>query len=192
MRELIYYVASTLDGFIARENGSFEDFPWDDQYGADLLASFPETFPARFRGAESTPRENQVFDTVLMGRKTYEVGLRDGVTSPYPTLKQYLFSRTMEQSPDAEVTLVSGNAVEVVRALKQEPGMAIWLCGGAELAGTLFQAGLVDRLIVKLNPVVFGSGIPLLGRGIEPVRLELTESQVYRSGHILIWYSVQR
>ena len=66
-----------------------------------------------------------------------------------------------------------------------------WLCGGAELATTLFQVGLVDRLIVKLNPVVFGSEIPLLGRRIEPIQLELTESKVYRSGHVLLWYSVR-
>ena len=42
MRDLVYYIATTLDGFIAREDGSFADFPWDDEFGADLLSAFPE------------------------------------------------------------------------------------------------------------------------------------------------------
>src|SRR5690606_32914308 len=100
MRELIYYVASTLDGFIAHEDGSFEGFPWDDAYGADLFASFPETIPAHLREGQSTRAGNKYFDAVLMGRKTYEVGLQEGITSPYPTLEQYVFSRTMKESPD--------------------------------------------------------------------------------------------
>jgi dihydrofolate reductase len=192
VRDLVYYVASTLDGFIAEEDGSFHRFPWDDDFGAELLATFPETFPAHLRGAGSTPAENRWFDAVLMGRNTYEVGLREGITSPYPTLKQYVFSRTMGRSPDPEVTLISTDSIAAVRALKQEPGRAIWLCGGAQLAATLFGAGLVDRLIVKLNPVVFGTGIPLFGEGIEPTALTLTDSNTYPSGHLVLHYAVKR
>lgn len=191
MRPLIYYVASTLDGFIAHPDGSFGGFPWDEAYAADLMASFPETFPAHFRGPDAPAFENRWFDAVLMGRNTYEVGLREGIANPYPTLRQYVFSRTMRQSPDAHVTLVSEDAAGVVGALKREPGRAIWLCGGAVLAATLFQAGLVDGLIVKLNPVVFGAGIPLLGADIQPTRLALTESKTYPSGHVLLHYTVQ-
>ncbi|MBX3278370.1 MAG: dihydrofolate reductase [Acidobacteria bacterium] len=190
-RDLIYYVASTLDGCIAHEDGSFHGFPWDADYGADLLRRFPETFPAHLRGVENSGVENRRFDAVLMGRRTYEVGLQDGITNPYPTLRQYVFSRTMERSPDPQVTLISDEPRQVVRALKHEPGRAIWLCGGAELAATLFGAGLVDKLIVKLNPVVFGAGIPLFGRGIEPTTLMLTDSKVYASGHLVLHYTVK-
>jgi dihydrofolate reductase len=189
MRHVTYYIASTLDGFIAHEDGSFDGFPWDDRFGADLLTAFPETFPAHLRAAD-TPIENQRFDTVLMGRKTYEVGLKEGITNPYPTLKQYVFSRTMKQSPDEHVTLVSEHAVDVVQALKKEAGKAIWLCGGAEFAATLFTARLIDILIIKLNPVVFGAGIPLFGRHTEQTALELTESKAYPSGHLLLHYTV--
>ena len=190
MRSIVYYVASTLDGFIAREDGSFDGFLWDDQYGADLFERFPETFPAHLQPADAPPVENKHFDTVLMGRKTYGVGLREGITNPYPTLVQYVFSRTMEESPDEHVTLVAEHVEETVRALKQEPGKAIWLCGGADLAATLFDANLVDTLIVKLNPVVFGTGIPLIGKGIEPTALTLIENNVYQSGHVLLQYAV--
>lgn len=190
MRDVVYYIASTLDGFIAREDGSFDGFPWDEQFGADLFASFPETFPAHLRGAEATPVENRWFDTVLMGRRTYEVGLTEGITSPYPTLKQYVFSRTMGRSPDENVALVPDDAVKVVTALKREPGKAIWLCGGGELAATLFEERLVDRVIVKLNPVLFGSGVPLFRGKVE--HLELIDSKVYDSGHVLLHYAVRR
>lgn len=189
MRDVVYYIASTLDGFIAHEDGSFDGFLWDDQFGADLFAAFPETFPAHLRADDSPPPENQRFDTVLMGRKTYEVGSKDGFTNPYPTLKQYVFSRTMKRRPDEHVTLVSEHAVDVVETMKQETGKAIWICGGAEFATTLFSASLVDKLIIKLNPVVFGAGIPLFDAHIEQTALELTESTAYPSGHMLLQYT---
>ncbi|MEG4202061.1 hypothetical protein [Microcoleus sp. Pol12A5] len=100
MRKLKYYVACTVDGFIAREDGSFDCFPMEGEHFTDLFDSFPETIPAHLQEALGIPAENKQFDAVLMGRKTYEVGLDVGVTNPYPSLKQYVFSRTMEASPD--------------------------------------------------------------------------------------------
>jgi dihydrofolate reductase len=187
MRKLVYYVATTLDGFIARGDGSLGEFPWDDDYLADLLTRFPETFPAHLRSDDAP---NRRFDTVLMGRKTYEVGLREDVTSPYPTLDQYVFSRTLDESPDPAVTLVADGAIEIVRRLKGEPGMDIWLCGGSELATTLHEAGLVDGLIIKLNPVVFGAGIPLLARPVPARPLALKHQHAYASGHVILTYAV--
>ncbi len=191
MRELIYYVAGTVDGFIAQEDGSFDGMPWDEAYLADLGASFPETFPVHLREVLGVRGGNKWFDIVLMGRKTYEEGLKVGSTSPYPTMRQYVFSRTMEESLDEQVELVSENAVEVVSALKQETGKAIWLCGGANLAATLFAGGLIDKIILKLNPVVFGRGIPLFSGPIQLTNLELTDSKIYSSGHVLLHYRVK-
>jgi dihydrofolate reductase len=105
--------------------------------------------------------ENQWFDTVLMGRKTYDVGFKAGVTNPYPHLQQYLFSKSLKVSPDEQVTLVLEDTVQFVEQLKQLPGKGIWLCGGANLASSLFAAGLIDRLILKVNPFLMGEGIPL-------------------------------
>lgn len=190
MRKLIYYVAMTVDGFIAHEDGSFDDFPWDDDYGAALLAARPETFPAHLRNGTHTREENRCFDAVLMGRKTYAVGLAEGITSPYPTLDQYVFSRTMTATPDATVELVTEDALRVVTELKHEIGKAIWLCGGSNLATTLLAANLIDELVVKLNPIVFGSGIPLFGGGIEAKELTLTETTVFDSGHAVLRYTI--
>jgi len=134
--------------------------------------------------------ENQWFDTVLMGRKTYEIGLKDGVTSPYSHMKQYVFSRSMQESPDEHVELISENAVDLVRYLKSEKGKGIWLCGGADLASTLFAHNLIDQLILKINPFLMGSGIPLFSGIIQQTALELTSSKIYGNGVSRLHYQV--
>lgn len=190
MRKLKYYVASTVDGFIAREDGSFDCFPMQGEHFADLCELFPETFPVHAQKALEIRPENKQFDTVLMGRKTYEVGLNFGVTNPYPTLKQYVFSRTMKASPDRNIELVSDNAVGFVRELKQETGKDIWLCGGGDLAATVVSE--IDEMILKLNPVIIGSGIPLFSRAMNPTNLELTDRKIYDNGFLLLHYRLQK
>src|SRR5262245_66526455 len=102
MRELKYYVACTVDGFIARADGSFDLVLAEGDHLADLFAAYPETVPAHLRGPLGVRGEDRCFDAVLMGRRTYEVGLKVGVTNPYPQMEQYLFSRTLERSADAD------------------------------------------------------------------------------------------
>lgn len=190
MRELKYYVASTVDGFIAAEDGSFDAFLAEGEHFADLLESFPETVPAHLRDALGVRAGNKRFDAVLMGRRTYEVGLKVGVSNPYTTMKQYLFSRTIKESPDENVELVSGDAVALVRELKKQTGKDIWLCGGGDLATTLFPE--IDEIIMKLNPVLLGSGIPLFARGVGQTHLELTDNKIYSNGFMLLRYRVKR
>ncbi len=86
MRELKYYVACTVDKFIARKDGSFDCFLMEGEHVADLLKNFPETIPAHFRDKLGITAENQCFDAVLMGRRTYAVGLQEGITNPYPQM----------------------------------------------------------------------------------------------------------
>lgn len=191
MRELTYLVACSIDGFIAHHDGSHDGFSQDSDYFAELFATFPETVPSHFREAMGIQKDNQWFDTVLMGRKTYEVGLKDGFTSPYSHLKQYLFSSSMKESLDERVELVSENTVEVVRSLKDQPGKGIWLCGGANLATTLFTNQLIDQLILKVNPFLMGSGIPLFSEVIQQTALELMSQKTYKNGVLLNSYRVK-
>jgi dihydrofolate reductase len=173
MRKLKYYVACSIDGFIAHEDGSFEGFLTEGESVTDYLESLKE------------------FDVVLMGRKTYEVGLKEGKTDPYPTMKSYVFSRTMKESPDKRVEIVSDNVGELVRNLKNETGKAIYLCGGSNLATTLLDENLIDEIILKINPFLMGSGIPLFARVIEQTALELTNSKIYKNGVVLLHYRVK-
>lgn len=191
MRELTYYVACSVDGFIAHTDGSHDGFSQDGEYLADLFFSFPETAPSHLRGVMGVHSENKLFDIVLMGRKTYEIGLKEGITSPYSHMKQYLFSRTMQESSDERVQLVSENAIEWVGTLKKQTGKGIWLCGGANLAATLFENSLVDQLILKINPFLMGSGISLFSGVIQQTVLELTNSKIYKNGVVMLYYKVK-
>ncbi|MGD1897101.1 MAG: dihydrofolate reductase family protein [Phormidesmis sp.] len=192
MRELVYYVACSLDGFIAHLDGSHDGFSQDRDYLKDLFSTFPETVPSHLRTAMNIQAENQRFDTVLMGRKTYEIGLKEGVSSPYSHLKQYLFSTSFDSTPDSQVELISQHAVERVAALKSEPGKDIWLCGGATLAATLFAGDLVDTLILKMNPFLMGEGIPLFSGVVKQSELALSEQKSYQNGVLRLHYKIVR
>jgi dihydrofolate reductase len=189
---LTYYVACSLDGFIAHTDGSHDGFFQDDPYLSEIFARFPDTCPGHLRAALGLADvENQWFDAVLMGRKTYDIGFQLGVTNPYPHLKQYLFSRSLAASPDAHVELVSNDAAGRVKRLKAETEKGIWLCGGAELATELFAQKLIDRLILKVNPFLMGAGIPVFAGVVPQTALDLTQSHTYSNGVIQLQYQVR-
>lgn len=189
MRQLKYFVACTVDQFIAREDGSFDFFLFEGEHMADLFTSFPETIPAHLRDQLGITAENKCFDAVLMGRRTYEVGLKEGITNPYPQMKQYLFSQNIKESPDQNVELVSTNPREFVRELKQKSGKDIWLCGGGNLATALFEE--IDEMILKVHPILLGSGIPLFSDVIPETSLELADSKIYNNGFMLLNYHMK-
>jgi len=188
MRKLIYFVACSLDGFIAQTDGSHDGFSMNEAFLKALFAEFPETVPTHFRAAMGITGENRHFDTVLMGRKTYEVGLKDGFTNPYGHLRQYVVSRSLKASPDAAVTLVRKDAIALVQSLKAEAGKDIWLGGGGILASELLVAGEIDSLILKVNPFVMGDGIPLFAAPVPQMPLALTDSQSYPGGVMVLHY----
>jgi len=189
MRKLIYYIATTADGFIAAEDGSFAAFPQAGEHFRDLIADYPETFPAQARAPLGITAPNQRFDTVLMGRATYDVGASVGLTNPYPHLAQYVFSRSMQRSADPQVTLVSTEALPFVQSLKQRPGRDIWLCGGGKLAADLFAE--IDELILKINPLVLGQGLPLFARAVPPTLMSLIERKAYANGYVRMHYALR-
>lgn len=191
MQKLTYYVACSVDGFIAHADGSHDGFSQEGDYFSELFSAFPETVPSHLRDAMGVQGDNKWFDTVLMGRKTYEIGLKEGVSSPYSHLKQYLFSRSIQESPDDDVELISENAVDLVTSLKSELGKGIWLCGGSNLAATLFANRLVDQLILKVNPFLMGSGIPLFSGEIHQTALALADRKIYDNGVVLLHYEVK-
>jgi len=187
MRRLVYLVAVTADGFIARTDGSFDGFLTDGEHIEDLFRRFPETFSAHFRQQPvDLGRTEFGFDTVLMGRRTYEVAAKAGILSPYPHLRQIVFSRSIDGARYEPVQVVAGDAVQFVQRLKQDPGGSIWLCGGSELAGTLLDE--IDELVLKVNPVVLGDGLSPFHKAVPAKQMELLSSHMYNNGVALMHY----
>ncbi|KAM3116551.1 dihydrofolate reductase family protein [Phormidesmis sp. 146-33] len=188
MRELKYYIACTVDRFIARKDDSYDFFLMEGEHVADLLTTFPETIPGHVRDKLGITADNQYFDTVLMGRRTYEIGLKEGISNPYPQMKQYVISQTLKDSPDSAIELVSSDPIAFIKKLKQQPGQNIWLCGGGNLAAILFPE--INELILKVHPILLGSGIPLFSGVVTQTSLKLTHSQIYNNGFMLLHYQI--
>lgn len=194
LRKLTYFIATTVDGFIGAPDGD-GDFLYaflDQEFIGHLVAEYPETISSQGRaqlGIEDLAPKH--FDTVLMGRNTYEPGLKAGMTSPYGHFReQYVVSRSLTVPPDPAVRLISGDVAAAVRGLKERDGLGIWLCGGADLAAQL--ADEIDAYVVKTYPVVAGTGMPMsrAGFGVRP--LELTGCTVLGGGQVVTSYDVRR
>jgi dihydrofolate reductase len=172
MRKIIVYVATSADGYIARPDG---DVAWLDR--------------PRTAGDYGMGKFYRSIDTVLMGRKTYEIGLQLGQKS-YPGKKNYVFSRARRRRRSADIEFVSGPVGDFVRQLRATKGKNIWLVGGAELAAAFLDAGQVDEFIIHVVPTFIGAGIPLLQPRHRTVPLQLQSCRSYRDGVVRLHYSV--
>jgi dihydrofolate reductase len=192
MRKLTYFVATTLDGYIAEPDGGDPTgslFTVGQDYVAHLVEHYPETLPGFAREALGVTAPGTRFDTVLEGRRAYQVGLDAGITNAYPHLRHLVFSRTIGDSPDPGVEVVATDPVEKVQQLKSEPGGGIWLVGGGELAAALYDE--IDELVLKINPVTSGAGIPLFGKrsAASQRRFTLTDHVTLDSGVAVLTYA---
>lgn len=191
MRKLIYYIASTLDGFIAGPHDNTDIFPVSESYLQHLTAHFPETLPTHIRDALGIQATGTLFDTVIMGRKTYDPALKLGITSPYEHLRQYVVSRHLPDPQDPAVAVVRDQVTEQVQQLKRETSeKQIWLAGGGQLASHL--ADEIDEVILKLNPLAIGEGTPLFAEGISLKHFELLSCTPHESGPVLLHYRAIR
>ena len=170
MRRIRYSVAMSLDGYIAGPNGEF-----------DWIITDPDIdFSALF----------EQFDTFLVGRRTFEMMVREG-RAETPGMKTLVFSRTLRQQDHPGVTIVSENAQAIVAGLRAESGKDIWLFGGGSLFGSLLHAKLVDTVEVAIVPVLLGGGVPLLPLPAERTKLKLTHHKVYKTGVVSLEYTIQ-
>jgi dihydrofolate reductase len=173
MRTVTYGAACSLDLYIARDDGAVDWLYWSDDVAA-IMAAYWKTI-----------------DTILMGRKTYDVSVSMGSANMHG-MKGYVFSRTMTEQPAGGVELVTGDAVEFVRELKQQPGKGICMMGGGDFARSLFEADLIDEVGVNVQPVLLGSGIPLIQPFSRQVGLELIENRPLDGGCAYLLYRVKR
>jgi dihydrofolate reductase len=172
MRLVTYGAACSLDGFIAGSDGSIDWLHFSPDV-SQIMAAYWKNI-----------------DTVIMGRKTWEAAAAMG-GGGMPGMKGYVFSKTLDRITRKGVELVRGDAAEFVGQLKAQPGKDICVLGGAELAGALLGAGVVDEIGFNIHPIVLGSGIPLFRDPERRVALELKESRVIGGGCVYVLYRVQ-
>jgi dihydrofolate reductase len=173
MRKVTFGGANSLDNFIARPDHSFDWILFGEEAAA-LMKDYWKNI-----------------DTVLMGRKTYEVAARSGQGGGgYPGVKNYVFSRTLKEVP-AGATLVREDAAEFVRGLKKKRGKEICLMGGGELARSLFEAGLIDEIGFCVHPLLLGAGVPLFLPMSRQIDLELLECRPFKNGCVSVRYRVK-
>ena len=186
MRDLVYYIATSLDGFLADPEGDVSAFPTAPETLADLFERYPETCPAHLRAALGVTAAPRRFDTVLLGRRTHapavDAGLVDGA---YPHLRQIVVTHGELPASD-RVETMRGDVRAQVAALKREPGRDVWLCGGGDLAAQLIDE--IDEIQIKISPLLLGSGIPLLGPLAQPVALEAVDLRALPGGVALATY----
>ena len=187
MRKLTYLIAMSIDGYIAGPGDEIDVYPTPEAYLRYLASEYPETVPSHGRaGLGIADAPNRRWDTVVMGRATYQPGLDVGVTSPYAHLRQYVVSTTYE-STDPAVTVVA-DPLELVRSLKAEPdGLGIYLAGGAKVAGAVYEE--IDEVILKLYPVMLGRGVPMIAGEFDVTAFERTDVTTLDSGHVILRYN---
>jgi dihydrofolate reductase len=184
MRKVTLGLASSLDNYIARKDGGSDWLHWSPEV-AEISAKFMKTV-----------------DVILIGRRTYEVMLAFGQAS-YPGAQNYVFTRSRarassirkrlasKQKLDTRVEIVTQDATKFVRELKGEKGKGIVVFGGGELAKSLFEADLIDQVVLNIHPVLLGSGVPLFHEMKRQIDLALRDVKILRGGYLAVTYRVK-
>ena len=176
MKNIVYYVATSIDGFISGQN--------DDISG----------FVAQGDGVQAYLEDLKSFETVIMGRKTYEFGYKYGLEPgklAYPHMDHYIFSKTLTfNQQDEKLHVVRNFHLDEINKIKREATTDIYLCGGGEFAGWLLDNQLIDVLKLKVNPFVQGEGTRLFGNSKQQVQLKQVSSRQYDEGLLINTYTI--
>ncbi|MCE2501541.1 MAG: dihydrofolate reductase [Dehalococcoidia bacterium] len=169
MPKITYYVAASLDGYIADVSGGVDWLPQDESndYG---YADFYSTV-----------------DALAMGRRTYDQVLGFGEW-PYAGKRVYVFTSNPPDDDPYRVEFVRADPTEFVQTLAARHSGTVWLVGGGNLADQFRRAGLIDDYLVFVIPVILGRGIPLFDGDAPLTALESVTTQTYDDGVVMLHY----
>jgi dihydrofolate reductase len=172
MLEIIYYVASSLDGYIATADGS-----------VDWLSRFHTAGEDHGAGELEASA-----DALLLGSHTYEFALKLGQW-PSPDKPSWVFTRRDLRILHPSITLTAQSPREVVESLASRGLRRAWLMGGGKLAASFHASQLISRYVVSMFPVLLGSGIPLFApHSSPPDALRLVAAKPFKSGIVQVTY----
>lgn len=172
-RQIILYIATSADGYIAKPNEDLSFLSIVQQEGEDYgYADFIQSV-----------------DTVIMGRKTYDWVMKQVPEFPHADIDSYIITRSAK--PDVGKTrFYTGNLKDLVLKLKSIPGKNIFIDGGAEIVNELMKDKLIDAFIISVIPIFVGSGIRLFNDGRPEQKLELVEVKQFDKGLVQLHYKL--
>jgi dihydrofolate reductase len=133
----------------------------------------------------------KIIDTIIWGRKTYDLALSMGGLSVYGgKVRHYVFSRR-PAAPAEGVTFINEPVEAFIKRLRAEPGKNIWIMGGAGVAASFLDAGAIDEFSIHVVPVLIGEGIPLVDPARRTVRLDLLHARSFPDGLVHMHYRVR-
>jgi len=173
-RNLVLFIASSLDGYIATKDESLEWLFNVEGEGDNGFSEFYDTV-----------------DTIIMGKRTYDwVMNQDLKEFPYKNKECYVFTRSLTENTE-DVQFVNGDVTHFVNKLKSQNGKNIWIVGGGELLHTFIQEKLVDEFIITVAPTLLGKGIPLFREGNYQINLSLKKIRNFNQ-FVELHYEVKR
>ena len=177
MRTLSIYIATSLDGYIAKPNDDLSFLKLVEKEGEDYgYAAFTSTI-----------------DTIILGRKTYDWVLKEIGTSHYDNGEKDVFVITRTERPSVGRTKFhTGSLSGLVQKLKSESGKNIYCDGGAEIINELLKNDLVDEFIISVIPVLVGDGTRLFKSGRPEQQLELVSAKTFDTGLTQLHYRRKR
>lgn len=173
MRKLSLFIATSLDGYIAKPNDDLGFLKLVEKEGEDYgYADFTANI-----------------DTIIIGRKTYDWVVREIGASHYNNGDRnvYVITKNKRQSV-VKTIFYTGNLIELVQQLKNETGKDIYCDGGAEIVNELLKSDLIDEFIISIVPVLVGDGIRLFKDGRPEQQLELVNSKTFDTGLTQLHY----
>ena len=148
--KIVLYIAMSLDGYIAKEDGSIE---WLENTGGDEVSGYLDFY--------------ETIDTIIMGRKTYDQILTFGEWV-YKGKDTYVLTSDISRVPEKPNIEFRNDEIEdLTTELKQKSKSNIWLLGGAETVNAFLEKKLIDEYRIAIVPVILGTGIPLFTSGAE-------------------------
>lgn len=170
-RKVVLYIATSLDGYIATNDGDLNFLSSVEQEGEDY---------GYYDFVKSV-------DAVIVGRKTYEKVLSMGFDFPHTDKEAYIITRTPRPSIGS-VQFYTGKLKSLVEELKSKEGKNIYCDGGAEIVNELMKHDLIDEYIISVIPVFLGDGIRLFKDGRSEQKLELLSAKSFDKGLVQLYY----
>ncbi|MBS1663364.1 MAG: dihydrofolate reductase [Bacteroidetes bacterium] len=170
-RKVILYIASSLDGYIAKPNDDLSFLSLVQKEGEDYgYNEFIKTI-----------------DTVILGRKTYDWVTKEVGFFPHADKKSFVITRTA-QPQKGQTTFYTGDLSSLIKKLKSEEGKDIFCDGGAEIVTEFLKNNLIDELIISIIPIFLGGGTRLFKDGRPEQKLELLSTKAFDTGLTQLHY----